>query len=107
MASDDFERTLSAAWGTADVGGAWTLRGHASRFSVGSGAGNIQVPDGATLSADLNAVSSSSTRMTAEFSVDKLLEGASIALVGRQTGTDTLRYIARLKLRPTESPCST
>jgi PKD repeat protein len=99
LASDDFERTLSAAWGTADVGGAWTLRGQASRFSVSSGAGKVQVPDGATLSADLNAVSSSSTKMTAEFSVDKLLEGASIALVGRQTGTDAQRYIARLKLQ--------
>ena len=35
VASDTFTRTLTGAWGTADVGGAWSvLAGNASNFAV-------------------------------------------------------------------------
>lgn len=97
LASDEFNRTLTGAWGNADVGGAWALRGAASRFNVSSGAGRMQFSAGQTLNADLNAVSSTSTRMTAEFSVDKLVEGHYVALIGRQVGSEY--YAGRLVLQ--------
>jgi PKD repeat protein len=97
LASDLFERTVVNAWGTADTGGPWVLRGTASRFSVNGGAGKLQVPAGSTLNADLTSVSSNSTRMDAEFSVDKLAEGTYITLVGRQVGSDY--YNERLRLQ--------
>jgi PKD repeat protein len=97
LARDEFNRTLSSAWGTADVGGTWTLRGTASRFSVAGGAGRILFPAGQSLYADLSAVRSASTRVTGEFSVDKMVEGTYVALTGRQVGSDY--YAGRLVLQ--------
>ena len=37
--SDAFSRTVRGGWGTADVGGAWTVSGTASRYVGRSGAG--------------------------------------------------------------------
>ena len=50
-----------------------------------------------TLYADLNAVSSANTRIDAVFSVDTLVEGQYVALVGRRVGSTN--YIARLRLQ--------
>ncbi|WP_447647352.1 PKD domain-containing protein [Microbacterium forte] len=99
IASDTFDRTVANAWGTADLGGAWTLRGTASRFSVTGGLGKIALPASAanTLYADLNGVSSANTRVDAVFSVDSLVEGQYVAVTGRRVGTTN--YIARLRLQ--------
>lgn len=99
IAKDEFDRTVSNGWGTADLGGAWTLRGTASRFSVAGGAGKIALPAGAaqTLYADLNGVSSTNTRVDAVFSVDSLVEGQYVSVVGRRVGATN--YIARLRLQ--------
>lgn len=99
IASDGFDRTVANGWGTADLGGNWTLRGTASRFSVSGGLGKIALPASAanTLYADLNGVSSTNTRIDAVFSVDSLVEGQYVALVGRRVGTTN--YIARLRLQ--------
>lgn len=39
VARDPFARTVSNGWGTADVGGAWTVSGSTNRFAVSDGAG--------------------------------------------------------------------
>jgi N-acetylneuraminic acid mutarotase len=45
VASDTFTRTLTGAWGTADVGGAWSvLAGSASNFAVNGSKGTIVTP---------------------------------------------------------------
>jgi N-acetylneuraminic acid mutarotase len=45
IAQDGFGRTVSSGWGTADVGGPWTvLNGEASNFSVGGGVGSVVTP---------------------------------------------------------------
>lgn len=99
IAADAFDRTVANGWGTADLGGSWSLRGTASRFSVAGGLGKIALPASAanTLYADLNAVSSANTRIDAVFSVDTLVEGQYVALVGRRVGSTN--YIARLRLQ--------
>ena len=99
LATDDFNRTVSNGWGPADLGGAWTLRGTASRFSVANGVGKIALPASAanTVYADLNDVSSANTRLDAVFSVDSLVEGQYVALVGRRVGSTN--YIARLRMQ--------
>ncbi|MCM3778117.1 PKD domain-containing protein [Microbacterium hydrocarbonoxydans] len=99
IASDAFDRTVANGWGTADLGGAWTLRGTASRFSVNGGLGKIALPASAanTVYADLNGVSSTNTRIDSVFSVDSLVEGQYVALVGRRVGTTN--YIARLRMQ--------
>jgi PKD repeat protein len=99
LASDAFDRTVASGWGTADVGGAWSLRGTASRFSVADGVGRMQIPPstGQTVYADLNGISSTSTRVDAVFSVDSLVESQYVSVVGRRVGSTN--YIARLRLQ--------
>ena len=97
LARDEFDRTLASAWGRADVGGDWTLRGGAaSRYSVGGGAGIISTPAGGLLKSDLDAVSSTRSLVSAEFSVDKVVNDTYVSVVGRQIGTDY--YVAQLRL---------
>lgn len=97
IALDGFDRTVSNGWGTAEVGGPWTVSGTAaSRFSVSGSAARIQVPAGSSPAAQLGQVASTSARTTIEFSVDKLIEANYVAIVGRQVGTE--QYVARLRL---------
>ena len=98
LAEDAFDRTASNSWGSADTGGAWTLRGGNNRFSVSDGAGKITLPAGqaVTAYADLNDVSSTSTRVDAEFSLDRIVEGQYVGVIGRKVGSDF--YGARIKI---------
>jgi len=99
LAWDTFGRTVASGWGNAQVGGAWTSTGTASRFSVGSGLGQHTVPAGGTLTSSLGTVSSTSTDVSVSLSPDKLLTGggAWITLQGRTVGSDV--YAARVRLQ--------
>jgi hypothetical protein len=45
LAQDTFTRTLTGSWGTADIGGAWSvLAGNASNFAVNGSKGTIVTP---------------------------------------------------------------
>ena len=58
FANDQFSRTVSSGWGSADLGGAYTLSGTAADFNVGSGYGTMNLPSsGSTRAAGLLAVS--------------------------------------------------
>ncbi|NYD68414.1 PKD domain-containing protein [Agromyces atrinae] len=96
LAKDTFTRALASGWGTADQGGAWTLRGGNSRFSVADGVGRMQIPSNATLYADLNGVTATDVQVTAEFSVDKIVDGTYVSVVPRRVGAD--QYVARLRV---------
>ncbi len=102
LASDTFNRTVNSGWGTADAGGAWTIRGNASKAKVTPGVAQFVMPSALTEYADLTHVSSTSSRVTTEFSVDKLYsgtaEGMYVAAVGRQIGSDF--YAGRLVIGP-------
>lgn len=99
LARDRFERELTGGWGSADVGGPWTLSGGSSaRFRVSGGVGTLQVPSSTSLTADLAAVRGTSVRVDAEFAVDKLADGTYVALVGRRTSAAGY-YAGRLVLR--------
>ncbi|WP_164734575.1 PKD domain-containing protein [Microbacterium lemovicicum] len=95
LAKDTFERAATNGWGSADQGGAWSVN-LASRFSVAGGVGKVAVTTGTSPVATLGSVSSSSARVTAEFSVDKLAEGQYVTVIGRQVGS--AQYAARVRL---------
>lgn len=100
LASDGFGRTVAGGWGTADVGGAWTVSGLASRYSVTSGYGAVDVPAGATLGGTLGALRSTSTDATASLALSAVPSAALYATVaGRLVGTAD--YAARLKVLET------
>ncbi|WP_230854388.1 PKD domain-containing protein, partial [Arthrobacter terrae] len=90
LAADTFGRTVTSGFGTADKGGAWTVNGSASLFSVANGAGSMRMNTaGAGPSAFLGAVSSASADTTVKVSLDKIATGGGtfITLVGRHVGT--------------------
>lgn len=96
LASDTFERTVGSGWGKADQGGSWTTDGPASAFSVAGGTAQLQVPAGSKLFSNLLGVSSTSSVVSTQFSVDKNPEAAYVALIGRQVGSDY--YTGRVRL---------
>lgn len=99
LAADDFERTTSAGWGAATVGGAWNATAN-SNFVVNSGSGAFIHSAGATRRALLTAVSVRDVELQVEVSSDKpVLVGQVVAgLVGHQVGTDF--YQGRVRLLP-------
>jgi PKD repeat protein len=86
FAKDAFGRTVANGFGTADKGGAWSLSGTASNFAVNNGVGKITMPAPASGStAYLNSVSSSSTDLTVDVSIDKVPTGSGsyASVIGR------------------------
>ncbi|NTW42550.1 MAG: PKD domain-containing protein, partial [Cellulomonadaceae bacterium] len=101
LASDAFGRTTASGWGSADLGGSWTLVGAASSFAVGGGTGSQRLTAGATRAAYLNGVASTDSDVRVTTSVDKAQTGGGtyVSVIGRRVGTS--EYTARLKLLAT------
>ena len=95
---DTFERSVSNGWGSAETGGAWSLSGTASHFSVAGGNAVISTNAGLTRMAYLNGVSSTSTDLSSAFSLDALPTGGSsfVSFIARRVGSSD--YQARLSI---------
>jgi PKD repeat protein len=99
-AADTFTRTVSGGFGTADVGGPWTVTGTASRYSVANGVGAMSASPGSSLRADLLGVQRTATDVSSTVALNAAPSGtgAYVALVGRRvTGTDDYRLKVRLQ----------
>lgn len=72
LLSDDFGRTVTNGWGTADVGGAWTLTGTNTRFAVGSGVGMLRLTAaGSSAQVDAQAPRAASGELRASVAWDR------------------------------------
>jgi CSLREA domain-containing protein len=94
VASDTFNRTVNGGWGTADVGGAYTVFTNTSNYSVANGYGAMTLPaPGATRSALLDGVSQRNVDIRARVALDKVASGASsfVYFVARRTGNNEYR----------------
>src|SRR5690606_9475143 len=91
IAKDAFERTASSAWGSADVGGAWTTTGGSAAFSVGDGVGKFALAPAATREARLAAVSGTNTVTSLTLASSNATSGGAFNFTvnGRQVGSDT------------------
>jgi len=101
-ASDDFGRTVSSGWGTADRGGVWSmLSGTAAPASVANGTGRLTLGAGSTRNIVLAGTPLRDTRTTLQFSLDQAPPTGSsyVGVVARGTATDS--YTARVWLRDT------
>jgi parallel beta-helix repeat protein len=100
FASDSFARTVTNGFGSADIGGAWSLYGPASNFSVSSGTGRIQGVVAESTAASLDEIDLAEVDLTADLELDRAPSGggAYVSLIGREVadGTDY-----RLKVRYT------
>ncbi len=103
---DTFDRQVSAGWGTADVGGAWTPQGSSAPFSVVDGVGTVtmgsagsgpRIFTGAVPEADVDA--------TFTVSLNKAPTGGDTYVttsVRRDPETND-QYRVKLRIRPTST----
>jgi PKD repeat protein len=101
VAADAFARTLASSWGSADSGGAWTLTGGASKFSVTGQTGQILMSTaGSGPSAALTSLSVRDVDGVLDFAVDKPATGGGVytTVTTRKVGTSnynfTLKFLA-------------
>lgn len=96
LAGDAFGRTVASGWGVADTGGSWSIVGTPARFAVAGGTGRVTLATSTEQHANLPSVSTTRSRMSAVFSVDKVAEAHYIWLVGRQVGAQ--QYMLRVRI---------
>lgn len=98
LAKDTFARSVTGGWGSADVGGAWTLDA-ASNYSVAGGSGLISTAVGLTRTAKLTTVGATDTETQVRLSFDKSSTGGGnyASVMGRVVGADN--YAARIWIR--------
>jgi len=100
FASDDFARSTTGGWGTAPLGGAWTVTGSAANLSTSGGAGIMALPPSATRTATLGSAPRAAADVRVAFSLDAMPTGTGsyATIVTRQVGTQ--KYTASAWLRP-------
>jgi large repetitive protein len=101
LARDAFGRTVTDGWGSADIGGAWTLSGGATNFLVASGVAKQRAALGANVISYLPGVSSTGTDSQVDVSLDQASTGGGIyvSLIGRRVDA-TNDYRARVRFWP-------
>ncbi|MDP8991830.1 MAG: hypothetical protein M3N31_02060, partial [Actinomycetota bacterium] len=104
LGADDFTRTVSNGWGSADVGGAYTLGNWtASNFAVNGSVGTMHIPTaGASRFALLLGISARDVDLNVRAGSDKASTwtyGQLIQLVARRVSFNT-EYRARLRIAP-------
>lgn len=98
FARDAFGRTVTSGLGTADTGGAWTVSGPPTAFSVGGGVGRLVLAAPAAGGAAVLPGSSTATDVRVQVASDKLVTGGSwfVAATARRVGT--WEYRAKLRV---------
>ena len=92
LAGDAFGRNLATGWGSADLGGAWTLSSAAANFSVIGGVGKQRMAAlGANTISYLGGVSSTDTELRTSISLDQAPTGGGIyvSAIGRRSTRPT------------------
>ena len=93
-AADSFGRSTASGWGSADVGGTYTLLGDPTSYNVGGGTGQVIVPKAsATRSATLAGVTAGDVDITVRFAVNKppTGNGQYVYVIARNIGSSSYR----------------
>ena len=90
FATDLFGRTVANGFGTADLGGAWTLQGTAANFSVNGTTGRIAGTVSANRAAYLSSIAQRDVEIKADVSLDSAATGggAYLSLIGRRVSVN-------------------
>ncbi|MHA7264684.1 PKD domain-containing protein, partial [Arthrobacter sp. TMN-37] len=103
LARDAFGRTVTGGWGAADVGGAWTVSGTTSKYSVDGSAGLMTLPaasSSATVRLDGVSSLTTDTRFTTKLDKAPNGGGAYLTVVGRNV-TGAGEYRAKVGISAT------
>jgi PKD repeat protein len=98
VAADQFERTLTNAWGSADTGGTWSVNTSAGVSSVSGGLGRVVMRTAGTGPLSLlNGVAATNVDLSVEVSLDKLPAGGRVdqAVFLRRTASGDYRAMVR------------
>ncbi len=98
-ALDDFNRSATNGWGSAEVGGAYTYSGGNTGFAVTDGDGIVGVTPGVRRTVYLNGASSASTDLRLGFTTDVAATGGGqfVTVYGRRvSATDDYRIELKL-----------
>lgn len=101
FARDDFQRTVTNGWGTATVGGAWTVGG--GSYSVSDGTGRVVMSGpGAGRSAFLEATARTGSDAAVSAALDKAATGGGtdLTVVGRRVSAGN-EYRSQVKVLST------
>ncbi len=96
QAADSFERSVSQGWGSANVGGNWSIAGGFDRlFSVSDGVGvqQLNVP-GRALASSLDSVSATNVVFSTDLAFSKAATGGGIfsGIAVRKVGSTQYRF---------------
>ena len=99
--SDSFARTVGTGWGTADIGGAWSLIGTAARFAVGSGAGTMTFPTADVQLQSYVGPARADADVVTDVTLDKVPTGGAlyISLIGRRVSSGNT-YAVKMQVNP-------
>ncbi len=99
VAADQFARTVARGWGTADTGGAWTVSGSVTGYSVSPGVAAMSLAPGSQRSAWLASTTTTDANLTTSVTVNTLPSGDTVypTVLGRQVGSGN-EYDARLTI---------
>jgi hypothetical protein len=95
IASDSFNRTVSNGWGTADLGGSWTVLDTPANWSITPGAGSINVAATAQARGVLGSVAVQDVDLLAKMVVPRCSGSGTNCdafVIGRYTGGSTPSY---------------
>jgi CSLREA domain-containing protein len=98
IAADDFERTSPSGWGSANVGGVWTVTNDASSYTVSGGAGRMQVATGNVSDASLSLdVPAANLTLTGRVNFDRVPSAGNVCAYvdARRAGNTAYRATIR------------
>jgi hypothetical protein len=100
IASDDFLRSVDGGWGSADVGGPWTVSSTVADYSVSGGAGIMTVPaSGATRSATLDSLAAGDVDQSVQVTLSALpAAGSTYAYLVTRRSAANVDYRARVRV---------
>ena len=99
LAADTFTRTVANGLGVADTGGAWTVAGPTTAYSVSNGAAHLAVTaPGTARAAYLPALSAADVDVVVAVSVDKPVTGGGTYLAVAARHAATSEYRAKVKI---------
>jgi hypothetical protein len=97
-AQDSFSRQVTDGWGSANIGGPYTLAGTAANFDVNGSSGTVASAANATRSAYLSNVLARDIDISVRVRADKsATSGAQIIYLVARRGTGGTEYLGRLR----------
>ena len=99
---DDFNRSVDDGLGSADTGGAWTVTGSASKFSVDGSAGKLELTTaGSSTNAYLRSVSATDVDLSVDVALDKQPVSSSVytSVLVRSSADGKTYYSVKLRWR--------